>query len=139
MFVNVLNNQITVVFYARGRPGLHRLAVAASAATMLIAIYPACRWLGVPGGQAAALLAIVTSYLLQVMRLRRLTGLNLLQYGKAFVPAALVSVGVLGAGLGARYFGLATAPEAEIALGVGACVIAYALCVPAFLRIKEMA
>ena len=30
-------------------------------------------------------------------------------------------------------------PLANIALGAGACVIAYALCVPAFLRIKQTA
>ena len=46
-----------------GRPGLHRRAVAASAVVMLIAIYPACKLLGVVGGQVAALLAIIVSYL----------------------------------------------------------------------------
>jgi hypothetical protein len=32
---------------------------------------------------------------------------------------------------------LATRPLANIALGAGACVIAYALCVPAILRIRQ--
>jgi O-antigen/teichoic acid export membrane protein len=139
VFVNLLNAQITIAFYAAGRPGLHRRAVTASAVVMLIAIYPACKLLGVVGGQVAALLAIVVSYLLQVIRMRSLTGLNLLRYGRAFVPAALVSVGILVAGLCARFLGLATRPLANIALGAGVCVIAYALCVPAFLRIKQTA
>ncbi len=139
VFLNVLNAAITCVFTAVGRPGLHRRAVAASAVVMLIAIYPACKLLGVVGGQVAALLAIIVSYLLQVIRMRGLTGLDLLRYGKAFVPAALVSAGILVVGLGARFLGLATRPLANIALGAGACVIAYALCVPAFLRIKQTA
>jgi O-antigen/teichoic acid export membrane protein len=139
VFLNVLNVVITCVFSATGRPALHRRAVAASAVVMLTAIYPACKLLGVVGGQVAALLAIIVSYLLQVMRMRGLTGLDLLRYGKAFVPAALVSGGVLGVGLCARLLGLATRPLANIALGAGACVIAYALCVPAFLRIKQTA
>jgi O-antigen/teichoic acid export membrane protein len=139
VFLNVLNAAITCVFSGIGRPELHRRAVAASAVVMMIVIYPACKLLGVVGGQVAALLAIIVSYLLQVMRMRSLNGLDLLQYGKAFVPAIVVSGGILGVGLGARFLGLATKPLANIALGTGACVIAYALCVPAFLRIKQTA
>jgi O-antigen/teichoic acid export membrane protein len=139
VLINVLNALITCVFAAVGRPGLHRRAVAASAVVMLIAIYPSCKLLGVVGGQVAALLAIIVSYFLQVIRIRELTGLDLLRYGKAFVPAALVSAGILVAGLGASFLGLATRPFANIALGAGACVVAYALCVPAFLRIKQTA
>ena len=139
VLINVLNALITCVFAAVGRPGLHRRAVAASAVVMLIAIYPSCKLLGVVGGQVAALLAIIVSYFLQVIRMRGLTGLDLPRYGKAFVPAALVSAGILVAGLGASFLGLATRPLANIALGAGACVVAYALCVPAFLRIKQTA
>jgi O-antigen/teichoic acid export membrane protein len=139
VFLNVLNALITIVFTAMGLPALHRRAVTASAVVMLIAIYPACKLFGVVGGQAAALLAIIVSYFFQVMRMRTLTGLDLLRYGKAFVPAALVSGGILGVGLSARFLGLEPRPLANIALGAGACVIAYALCVPAFLKIKQTA
>jgi O-antigen/teichoic acid export membrane protein len=139
IFLNVLNAVITCAFNGMGLPGLHRRAVTACAVVMMIVTYPACKLLGVVGGQVAALLAIIVSYLLQVIRMRGLTGLDLLRYGKAFVPASLVSAGVLGVGLGARFLGLATRPLANIALGAGACVIAYALCVPAFLRIKQTA
>jgi O-antigen/teichoic acid export membrane protein len=137
IFFTVLNAAVTCVFTGVGRPGLHRRAVAASAAVMLITIYPACKLFGVVGGQVAALVAILVSYLLQVMRMRELTGLSVFRYGKAFVPAVLVSGAVLGVGLGARYLGLATRPPANIALGIAACVISYALCLPAFLKIKH--
>ena len=139
VFLNALNVAITCVFSGIGRPELHRRAVTASALVMMIAIYPACKLLGVVGGQVAALLAIIVSYLLQVIRMRELTGLDLLRYAKPLVPAVLVSSGLLGVGLGARFLGLATRPLANIALGTGACVIAYALCVPAFKRIKQTA
>lgn len=139
VFLNLLNAAITCVFTAMGRPSLHRRAVAASALVMLVAIYPACKLLGVVGGQVAALLAILVSYLLQVIRIRELTGLDLLRYGKAFAPAALVSAGILGAGLGVRLLGVTTGAVANILLGAGACVVAYALCVPVFIRIKQTA
>jgi O-antigen/teichoic acid export membrane protein len=139
VFFNVLNAAITCVFAGIGRPELHRRAVAASAVVMIIVIYPACKLLGVVGGQVAALLAVSVSYFLQMIRMQELAGLDLLRYGKAFVPAVLVSGALLGAGLGARFLGWATAPLANIALGAVACAIAYALCVPAFLRIRQAA
>jgi O-antigen/teichoic acid export membrane protein len=139
IFLNILNAAITCVFTAVGRPGLHRRAVAASAVVMIIGIYPACKLLGVVGGQVAALLAIIVSYLLQVERVRAVTGLNVTRYAKAFVPATLVSVGILIAGFGARSLGLATRPVPNLALGIGAVIIAYTLSVPAFIRIKHTA
>lgn len=138
-FLSIVNGIFTDVFSGMGRPALHRRAVAASAAVVLITVYPACKLLGVVGGQVAALVAILVSYLLQVMRIRRLTGLNLARYGKAFARAGLVSVGFLVGGLGIRFLGLAVGPAAQIALGVCGCLIAYGLCVPALLRIKEIA
>jgi O-antigen/teichoic acid export membrane protein len=138
VFVNVLNAQITTGFYAKGRPALHRRAVAVSAGTMLIVIYPACKLLGLVGGQVAALLAVAISYFLQLMRMRGLTGLDLLRYGRAFIPAALVSGGILGVGLGARFLGPPTEPLAQVALGAVLCVIAYVLCLPAFRRIRQI-
>jgi hypothetical protein len=103
----------------------------------LISIYPACRLLGVVGGQVAALLAIIVSYLLQLARLRQLTGLNLFSYGKALAAAGLVSGGILAVGLSARVLGFATRPVPNIALGAGACLIAYALSAPALIRLRQ--
>ena len=139
VFITILNAVITCTLVGMGRPALHRLAVAASAATMLVAIYPACKLLGVVGGQVAALAAIVVSYVLQVILMCKLTGLDVLRYGKAFAPAVLASFGLLCVGLGARFFGFATRPLANIALAASACVVAYALCLPAYLKIKEVA
>lgn len=139
VLLNMLNVLITSVFYAAGRPALHRRAVAASAVTVLIVIYPACRYLGVAGGQVAALIAIMVSYVLQLRRVREVTGLNLVRYGRAFIPAALVSAAILGAGLGVVSLGLANRPMSRIALGVVSCVTAYSLCVPAFRKIRNAA
>jgi O-antigen/teichoic acid export membrane protein len=137
VFLNTLNVAITCVFSGMGRPELHRRAVTASAVVMIIVIYPACKLFGMTGGQVAALLAITVSYFLQVIRMRELTGLELFRYGKALVPAILVSAGILAVGLSAHSFGLATRPLANIALSASACVIAYALCVPIFLKIRQ--
>ncbi len=139
VFLNLLNVVITCVFTAVGRPALHRRAVAASAVVMLIAVYPACKLSGMVGGQVAALLAIIVSYLLQMIRMRDLTGLDLLRYGRTIVPATLASAGVLAIGYGFRIFGLMTGPVANMSLGAAACIVAYALCAFAFMRRKHVA
>jgi O-antigen/teichoic acid export membrane protein len=138
MFLNTLNSVVTGVFYARGCPGLHRRAVAASAIMILITIYPACKLLGPVGAQGAALLAIFVSYFLQVLRMRGLTGLNVLRYGRPFVPAAAISAAIIGIGICARLLGIATSPNTNLALGIGVCAVAYALSVPTLLRMTEI-
>jgi O-antigen/teichoic acid export membrane protein len=136
-FLNLLNAAITCVFTAVGRPALHRRAVTASAFAMLIAIFPACKLFGMVGGQVAALLAIILSYLLQVIRMRSLTGLNLLRYFKTVIPASLASAGILIAGYGLRLFGLSSGPAANLTIGVTTCVAAYGLCLFAMMRGKH--
>lgn len=135
-FLNLLNATITCVFIAVGRPALHRRAVTASAIVMLIAAYPACKVLGMVGGQVAALAAIIISYILQVIRMRSLIGLNLLRYARTFAPAALASAGILIAGYGFRVIGFAAKPATNITIGAVACLAAYALCLLAVVRGK---
>jgi O-antigen/teichoic acid export membrane protein len=137
VFLNILNAAITCAFMGVGRPELHRLAVAASAIVMMVLIYPACKLLGVVGGQVAALVAIVASYTIQVLRMRGLTGLNLSRYAKTFAMPLLLSGGLLTVGLGARFLGLATRPIANVVLVAGTCVIAYALYVPTFFKTRQ--
>jgi O-antigen/teichoic acid export membrane protein len=137
--LNSLNALVTTLFFAAGHPALHRRAVAASAIVMVITVYPACKLFGLMGGQVAALLAITASYLVQVVRLRGITGIDLFRYGKTFVPASLISAGILAAGFGVRSLGLGIKPVANIATDAGLCVLAYALCVPMFMKIRETA
>ena len=136
-FISILNGVITDAFSAMGRPALHRRAVAASAVIMIVAIYPACKILGVVGAQIAALVAIGASYFLQIMRIRGLTGLDLAQYGTAFVRAGLVSAALLCGGLAIRFLGLAEGITAQVALGLCSFLVAYGICVPAVLRMKK--
>jgi O-antigen/teichoic acid export membrane protein len=137
--LNTLNSLVTTLFYAAGRPALHRRAVAASAIVMMIAIYPACKYMGLVGGQMAALLAIAASYLLQVVRAREITGFSLLRYGRAIVPATIMSAGILLVGAGAGFLGLTARPIGNIAIAAAACLLAYLLCVPTFARTREIA
>jgi len=137
--ISILNGVITDVFSALGRPALHRRAVAASAVVMIITIYPACKIWGVVGAQIAALLAIGASYLLQTMRIRSLTGLNMVQYGAAFARAGIVCAVLLCGGLCIQFLHLAEGSAIQLVLGLCMVLLAYGICVPPVLRMKKNA
>jgi len=138
MLVNVLDSFITGLFLATGRPSLHRRAALTSAITMMIVIYPACKGLGLVGGQVASLIATAASYALQVVRARELMGLTF-RYTKAFITAALVSAGIVVAYAGVHSLGVAINPLANIVIAAVACIAAYVLYVPIFAKTRETA
>jgi O-antigen/teichoic acid export membrane protein len=124
---NLLNGQITTVFYARGIPHLHRSAVAAMAIAMAVAIYPLARWLGPVGGQVACLLAVMVGYVLQVLRVRRLIGLDLTLYSKGFLIATLASMSVVAVSLSGLLLVVLARPVFNITLGIVGCLLAYVI------------
>jgi O-antigen/teichoic acid export membrane protein len=137
--LNTLNSLVTCLFFGNGDPALHRRSVAISAIIMVIAIYPACKYFGLLGGQVAALAAVTASYVLQVARARVVTGLRFERYTKALAPAALMSVGILSAGFGAHYVWMTAGPLANITIAAVACLIAYVACVPMLVKIARTA
>jgi O-antigen/teichoic acid export membrane protein len=122
--INVVNVQITAVFYASGAPQLHRRCVAVMAVAMLLFTYPLAKWLGVVGGQVAALVAVSAGFLFQAERIRHVTGLLLSRYGKAALLAVGPTLIVAATCLGYRTIGSASAIPT---LGVGflGCLMAY--------------
>ena len=128
VFLTVLNAMVTGVLFAKGLPAVHREAVAASAATMLIAIYPASGLLGLIGGQLAGLLAIAAGYVYQLMRMRTVTALNLFRYGRGLMLPIFESCVIIGLVLSGRRVGFANRPATEIALCVISCITVCAAC-----------
>jgi lipopolysaccharide exporter len=70
--VNLLNGQITSVFFAKGLPQLHRRCVVLMATAMIIFIYPMIKIFGISGGQIAALIAVLVGFSFQIIRVRSL-------------------------------------------------------------------
>jgi len=124
-FLNVLNVQLTVVFYAKGKPELHRRSVGAMAVVVAALIYPLSKGLGIWAGQLAALIAVVIGYLLQVERMRKVTGLQLNEYWKRFLIPAAASLAIAALWVGTRSFGALTRPAPSIIFGVFGCLVAY--------------
>lgn len=126
--INVLNIQLTLVFYAKGTPHLHRRSVAVQAIVVVLLIYPFSKIFGLWGAQLACLLAIIAGYLLQVERIRAVTGLRLAQYRRGFAIPIFVSATVAGIWfLVTRYASVLSSPLPNIALGVAGCLLTYFL------------
>ena len=125
---NVLNNQITMAFYAKGLPQLHRRSVALMAVVAVVFVYPLSKAFGLWGGQLACLIAIIIGYLLQVERIRKVTGLKITQYRSGFPIPILVSLAIAVPWfLVTRYTDVVSRPVPNVVLGLAGCLIAYGL------------
>jgi O-antigen/teichoic acid export membrane protein len=126
-FLNLLNGQITSIFYAKGLPQLHRRCVIIMAITMIALIYPFVARFGLVGGQLAALLAIVAGLAFQVVRVRALVELDALEYGKLFLVSACVSIGIAALYAIAQRSTFGARPVPGILAGIVACILAYCI------------
>ena len=132
--LNLLNGQLTSVFFGRGMPDLHRRCVVIMAITMIILIYPCVKHFGIAGGQLSALAAITMGLLFQVVRVRHLTRLHLADYSRIYLVSAVISLVVVVVCLGNRALLLAANPIPQIVVGIAGCMIAYGLSATFFLR-----
>lgn len=132
--LNLLNGQITSVFFATGRPHLHRACILVMAGTMVVVIYPFVQRLGIIGGQLACLTAVTMGFLFQVRRVHRLTGLKLSSYGSVFLVAIGISLTAIAVCLGARFFVALQHPLSNVLLGAAGCLLAYGCAVVIFTR-----
>ena len=94
------------------------------AVVMVALIYPLAKVFGLWGGQLACLIAVLVGYLLQVERIRKITGLRLWEYGKNFLIPALVSLVIAGLWLAAGSISVLTQPAPNIILGILGCLLA---------------
>jgi lipopolysaccharide exporter len=132
--VNLLNSQITVVFYAKGRPELHRRCVLIMAVIMILITYPFAKWFGLVGGQLACLAAVIIGFLFQLIRVRDLIGLDLSSYAKPALVAAGISLSVVAVCLTTKISPSLAQPIPTIMLGIVGCLIAYGVSAMLFLR-----
>jgi lipopolysaccharide exporter len=139
-FLNIANMQITLVFYAKGLPQLHRRSVALMAILMIILIYPFAKRFGLVGGQLACLISIAVGYLFQVERIRKITGVQLASYLKVCLTPALISLTVIAICIATRSLAAAAAhPLPNLLFGIVGCLVAYGLMGAMFLRERGVA
>jgi len=117
------------VLFAKGLPAVHRHSVIATAAAMLIAVYPASRFFGPIGAQYAALFASLVGYVFQLVSLHKVTKLSFVRYGKAFIGPVMGSALMLILVVICRRLGLTTRPAIDTAVCAASGLAAYTLCI----------
>jgi lipopolysaccharide exporter len=132
--LTVLNGQLTTVLYAAGRPNVHRISVIVMAGIMVLSIYPLATRFGPTGGQLAALLAVATGLVVQLVRLRRMLGTTVRSYAPVLLYSFYGSLAVVGTCLCARVCSISKQPLPAIAAGIVGCLLAVSLYSIKFLR-----
>ena len=93
--LTLCSTPIAGLYFAIGKPGLHRYFTLIRAVLILIIIYPLVYYYGLIGAAAAGIISMIVGYILQVRRIYKLTGLNLMSYSRVFVESVLISAPIL--------------------------------------------
>lgn len=124
IFLNVLNAQITTIFYAVGKPQLHRTCVLLMVLFMGVLIYPASRYWGMVGAQAVALVTVIAGYGIQIGQLRTLHGLRLALDVKSLGLQLAGPLAVLTIAVAIRNYLAFSSPAQNLLFGVSLSVAA---------------
>lgn len=115
---------IATVYIGTGRPELHRLFTSVRAISMIAIIYPAVEWFGLTGAATAGLLATLIAYVLQIMRMRQITGLDVYQYSSIFPRAIGLSFPVIVVWI-ITYNFFPFHPIIDVLTGILGCIVSF--------------
>jgi len=90
--LQVSGSPITALFFSIGLPQLNRLFTLVRAILVLALIYPAVKWFGLVGAASAGFIAMSVAYIFQIMKLRKIIGLNVFLYNKIFMRGFMTSL-----------------------------------------------
>jgi O-antigen/teichoic acid export membrane protein len=116
---------IAGVYLAIGRPELHRLFTGIRACLVLVLMYPAIKLFGLSGAALAPLAAMLVSYVIQVNKIKALTGLPMQDFFQPLAVSIIISAVVLIPWMMTRNSDFSNL-FITVAPGLAGCVFAYA-------------
>jgi len=125
------------VYLAIGQPRLHRRFSCIRAVLVVLLVYPAVKMFGMSGAAATGFIAMAIGYVFQVMRMRRLTNLDVLKYFGCFLFAAGLAVLVYPVWLATNGV-FPNDPMKNLLFGIIACAVAYGLLGAAVLKSSRL-
>jgi len=128
---------IASLYFATGNPQLHRIFVILRAALIVTLIYPAVKWFGLIGAASAGFISMFVGYVLQIRRLHKITGLELLKYNRILLIALVTSLCVPFIWLLSREF-ITFHLLFNIAIGLFGCFLSYSLFILFFFKLKKL-
>jgi O-antigen/teichoic acid export membrane protein len=100
----IAGNLIVSVYFAIGRPEIHRWFILMQFVLMVIFIYPAVKWGQTNGAAITKLLCMVLAGMLQLVVLKKLFDLPICRYIKSAEEGILLALAVTPAALILRYW-----------------------------------
>ncbi len=94
------------LYFAVGRPQLHRRSVMLRAAIIVALIYPAIDSFGLSGAAAVMVLGNFTALVMQIFWCRRVIDLDLGVYVRCYIPGLLLALPVIGIAVVLRFSGV---------------------------------
>ncbi|MCK9417957.1 MAG: oligosaccharide flippase family protein [Nitrospirae bacterium] len=114
------------VYMAIGKPSLQRLFSGIRAALIIVLIYPAVKEFGSIGAASVVFLSMTISYIFQVIRMNKLTGLDIMKYWKIFIHGTGIAFIVIIMWL-LTYNVFSRNPINNLIFGFIGCVVAYGI------------
>ena len=125
------------VYLSVGQPRLQRLFSGIRAVLIIILIYPAIKWLGLTGAATVVFFSTAISYLFQVLRMRKLTGLDTLQYVWIFIHGLVIALIVVVVWF-LTYNIFSRNPISNLIYGLIGCAIIYSIMGALYLKHGEI-
>lgn len=135
VFIRTISVPIATVYFANGRPDLHRLFTVIRAVLIIALIYPLTKWFGLIGAAVSVFLSMAIGFFFQVKRIYKVTGLNLKNYFSVFLPAFYPSLCVAILWIGTNYY-FSSWPLVNMIPGLIGCLISYVISIKLLLRSK---
>ena len=132
-FIRTISIPIVNVYFASGRPDLHRLFTVIRAVLIIALIYPLTKWFGLIGASISVFLSMAIGFFFQVKRIYKVTGLDLKKYFSVFIPAFYTSLCVIILWIVTNFY-LSSWPLVNMIPGLIGCLISYGIAIKLFLR-----
>jgi len=133
IMMQIFNTSIVSVYLAIGKPEALRLFTGLRAALHVIMIYPLMQCFGIAGASISVLISMLISYFFQILSMKKITGIAMLQYWTALISPILISVLIIIVWAATnRFF---TNPYFSVLFGFLGLLITYGLSV--FLQLQK--
>lgn len=123
--IRISTTPIATMYFATGRPHLHRMFSIARAIPMAICIYPLTKYFGLVGASISGVVAIITGLIVQLYQINRITGFKPQQYFILLAKEMSVALIIPAIWFASTFFEMNI--YMKLSIGVVSCLLAYGL------------
>ena len=122
--ITIISSVIVMVYFAIGKPHMHRTASLARTIIFLILIYPATKLFSITGVALVTLVAATLLILIQLIYARRVITLNIFDYLHNWLPGVQASLIIIIPGAIIKFFPIGNGIT-SLLIGISLCLTAW--------------